>query len=120
MPELPEVETIKLVLQRRIIGLTIKKIQILSPKSFIGNPNSAEGQKVLKIERFAKLLAVNLGEVNLLFHLKMTGQLILQGESVKREGERYIGGHPILIQELFSVSRTVQNFILMTREDLDG
>ncbi|KKQ78793.1 MAG: formamidopyrimidine-DNA glycosylase [Candidatus Daviesbacteria bacterium GW2011_GWF2_38_6] len=71
-----------------------KEESVLSPKSFIGNPKEVRGNKVLKIERFAKLLAVNLGEVNLLFHLKMTGQLILQGESVKREGERYIGGHP--------------------------
>ncbi|MBI2040418.1 bifunctional DNA-formamidopyrimidine glycosylase/DNA-(apurinic or apyrimidinic site) lyase [Candidatus Microgenomates bacterium] len=88
MPELPEVETIRLVLQRKIIGLTIKKIQILSPKSFIGNPNQAEGQKVLKIERFAKLLLVTLEKNSLLFHLKMTGQLILE------DGKRFIGGHP--------------------------
>ena len=34
MPELPEVETIKLGLQKKIIGLKITKIQILSAKSF--------------------------------------------------------------------------------------
>ena len=88
MPELPEVETIKLVLQRRIIGLTIKKIQILSPKSFIGNPNLAQGQKVLKIWRKGKYLGLDLDKISLLFHLKMTGQLILE------DGKRFIGGHP--------------------------
>ena len=61
MPELPEVETIKLGLQKRIIGLKIQKIQILSPKSFIGNPNLAEDQIVLKIWRKAKILGVDLG-----------------------------------------------------------
>ncbi len=89
MPELPEVETIKIGLQKRIIGLKIKEIQILSPKSFIGNHNLAQGQKVLNIWRKAKILGVELtGNSTLLFHLKMSGQLIWQGSS------KFIGGHP--------------------------
>ena len=122
MPELPEIETIKLGLQKRIIGLTIKKIQIISAKSFIGNPNKVEGQKILNIWRKAKYLGMDvvLNEVKdlsrmrvsnelrdssliaekaplreqndkgvtLLFHLKMTGQLIFE------DGKRFVGGHP--------------------------
>lgn len=88
MPELPEVETIKLGLQKRIIGLKITKIQILSPKSFIGNPNLAQGQKVLKVWRKAKILGLDLDKTTLLIHLKMTGQLIYEN------GKRFIGGHP--------------------------
>lgn len=88
MPELPEVETIKLVLQRKIVGKTIKDIEILSPKSFIGDTKEVRGKKVLKIDRFAKLLALDLDKITLLIHLKMTGQLILE------DGKRFIGGHP--------------------------
>ncbi|QQG43023.1 MAG: bifunctional DNA-formamidopyrimidine glycosylase/DNA-(apurinic or apyrimidinic site) lyase [Candidatus Daviesbacteria bacterium] len=89
MPELPEVETIRLGLSKKIIGLKITKIQLLSPKSFLGNPNLAEGKKVLKIVRFAKMLGIELsGDLTLLFHLKMTGQLIYD------DGNRLIGGHP--------------------------
>lgn len=88
MPELPEVEIIKLGLQKKIIGLKISKIQINSPKSFIGNPNLAQGQKVLKIERKAKLLIIELDGISLLIHLKMSGQLIYDN------GKRFIGGHP--------------------------
>lgn len=112
MPELPEVETIKLGLQKKIVGLKITKIQILAAKSFIGNPNLAQGQKVLKVWRKAKLLAINLTDLpstdyslkqdkksgrqktedgsqkTLLFHLKMTGQVIYE------DGKRFIGGHP--------------------------
>lgn len=88
MPELPEVETIKLVLQRKIIGLKISKIQVLTPKAFLGNPNLVRGQKVLKIWRKAKFLGLDLDNITLLFHLKMTGQLIWE------DGERFIGGHP--------------------------
>ncbi len=111
MPELPEVETIKLGLQKKIIGLKISKIQINSPKSFIGNPNLVEGQKVLNIWRRAKILGVDLtGNVTMLFHLKMTGQLVYESQvaRVKSLGKnkkslysrfstldsRFIGGHP--------------------------
>lgn len=88
MPELPEVETIKLGLLKRIVRLKITKIQINSPKSFLGNPNLVEGQKVLNIWRRAKILGMDLGEISLLFHLKMSGQLVWVGKS------RFIGGHP--------------------------
>jgi len=88
MPELPEVEVIKLGLQRRIVGLKITKIQINSQKSFIGNPNLIEGQKVLKIWRKAKILGIDFDKITLLFHLKMSGQLVWVGKS------RFIGGHP--------------------------
>lgn len=89
MPELPEVEVIKLGLEKKIIGLKIQKIQVSSPKTFIGNPNLAEGQKVLNIWRRAKILGMDLtGNVTLLFHLKMSGQLIWEGK------DKFIGGHP--------------------------
>src|SRR3972149_2276917 len=90
MPELPEVETIKLGLQKKILGLRITKVQVNSPKSFIGNPNQVEGKKVVDIWRKAKMLGVELSEDQtiLLFHLKMSGQLIYE------DGRRFIGGHP--------------------------
>ncbi|MDP3973308.1 MAG: bifunctional DNA-formamidopyrimidine glycosylase/DNA-(apurinic or apyrimidinic site) lyase [Candidatus Daviesbacteria bacterium] len=105
MPELPEVEVIKLGLQKKIIGLKITKIQVLSPKSFIGNPNKAQGKKVLNIWRKAKYLGMELtGNTSLLFHLKMTGQVIYDDGNPStpsiplRIGQlragRFIGGHP--------------------------
>ncbi|MBI4036196.1 bifunctional DNA-formamidopyrimidine glycosylase/DNA-(apurinic or apyrimidinic site) lyase [Candidatus Daviesbacteria bacterium] len=95
MPELPEVEIIKLGLQKRIIGTKIQKIQILSKKFFLGNPNEVERQKILNIWRRAKILGIEVSDDKvLLFHLKMSGQLIWKGESRKGKGERFIGGHP--------------------------
>lgn len=83
-------------LSRKIIGLKIKKIQVLSPKSFIGNINDIQGQKILKIWRKAKILGVDLDKSTLLFHLKMSGQLIyVPGEKQKANSDmRFIGGHP--------------------------
>ncbi|MCL5783826.1 MAG: bifunctional DNA-formamidopyrimidine glycosylase/DNA-(apurinic or apyrimidinic site) lyase [Patescibacteria group bacterium] len=96
MPELPEVEVIKLGLQRKIVGLKIQKIEVLSQKSFLGNPKLVEGQKVLNIWRRAKILGINLsGGVTLLFHLKMSGQIIYQRSKIKDQKEdKIIGGHP--------------------------
>lgn len=96
MPELPEVEIIKLGLLKKIIGLKIQKIQVLSQKSFQnskGQPfdfaQGLQGRKVLKVWRKAKILGIDLtGDLTLLVHLKMSGQLVWEGES------KFIGGHP--------------------------
>ncbi|MBI1919202.1 bifunctional DNA-formamidopyrimidine glycosylase/DNA-(apurinic or apyrimidinic site) lyase [Candidatus Microgenomates bacterium] len=95
MPELPEVETIKLVLQRKIVGLTIKNIEILSTKSFIGKPQQIISKQVVKVWRRAKMLGIELsGKMTLLFHLKMTGQVIYQKSNIKNQNGRFVGGHP--------------------------
>ena len=96
MPELPEVEIIKLGLEKKIVGQKIQKIQILSPKTFLGNPNIVDGQKVLKVWRKAKILGMDLtGDVSLLFHLKMSGQLVWEGDRRQATGNsKFIGGHP--------------------------
>lgn len=95
MPELPEVETIKIGLSKKIIGLKISKIQINSPKSFQnerGQPfdyaQGLRGRKVLNIWRRAKILGIDLDNATLLFHLKMSGQLVYDN------GQRFYGGHP--------------------------
>ena len=78
MPELPEVEVIRLFLQKHLIGKTIKNIEILSKKSFVGNPELIEGQKIISLSRTGKQLSINLtNNLTLLVHLRMTGQLVL-------------------------------------------
>ena len=95
MPELPEVETIKLGLQRKIIGLTVKDVEVLSSKSLLGNSKTVPGKKVLEIRRFSKLLSIDLTSgISLAIHLKMTGQLIFDPSTSLRASNRFIGGHP--------------------------
>lgn len=96
MPELPEVETIRLGLSKKIVGLTISKVQVLSEKSFTGNIKDVEGKQVKLVWRRAKVLGIDLaGEMSLLFHLKMTGQLIYIGNRLQGTVDsRFIGGHP--------------------------
>ena len=80
MPELPEVETIKLQLNSILPGLVIKEIEILSPKSFGGEKKEIVGKKITGIQRFGKMLVIGLDNgLSLGIHLKMTGRLIYRG-----------------------------------------
>jgi formamidopyrimidine-DNA glycosylase len=95
MPELPEVETIRLGLEQNVIGLRITDIEALNLKSFQSSAQTADehaiGAAIVGLERRGKVLIMRLDSgYSLLFHLKMTGQMVL----VKPDGARYAGGHP--------------------------
>ena len=94
MPELPEVETIKRGLNKVIVGKKITACEIDWDKSFpYSKKNIAKNlslQKVVGVERRAKVLIINLAnQFSLLFHLKMTGQIIFVNKKT-----RVAGGHP--------------------------
>jgi formamidopyrimidine-DNA glycosylase len=89
MPELPEVETIRRGLDKKITGRKVTGVDVFIPKSFQGKPEKVIGQKVEAVERRAKLLRIKLEKTNLLIHLKMTGQLIYVFSK-----KRFAGGHP--------------------------
>jgi formamidopyrimidine-DNA glycosylase len=96
MPELPEVETIKRGLSEKIIGKKITDIEVLNIKSFIGDKKDVIGFEIIDIVRRAKVIQIKLSNgFNLLFHLKMTGQIIHE-HKVKNGGEiiDFAGGHP--------------------------
>lgn len=91
MPELPEVETVRRGLQDFILNKKIKKVEVLCDKSFQGQPNLAENQTIKNIRRFGKALILDLdNDISLMIHLRMTGQLIYDGD----ETDRYAAGHP--------------------------
>jgi len=90
MPELPEVEIIKRRLEEILPNKVIDQVTVLRKKSFQGNISQVLNKKFLKISRRAKLLRIHLSDnLNLLIHLKMTGQLIYQDDEI-----RLGGGHP--------------------------
>jgi formamidopyrimidine-DNA glycosylase len=93
MPELPEVETIRIGLASLLPGKTIKKVVHDWPKSFPNTPADVNkflvGAKVSEVRRRAKVLIIDLSsEYSLIIHLKMTGQLVFVGK------ERFGAGHP--------------------------
>src|SRR3989338_4152079 len=81
MPELPEVETIRRQLQKKIVGRTIKFVEVLYPKvvhqmsttDFIA---TLKGRQVREVGLQGKLILIRLsGNETLVVHLKMTGRL---------------------------------------------
>ncbi|MFA5133907.1 MAG: bifunctional DNA-formamidopyrimidine glycosylase/DNA-(apurinic or apyrimidinic site) lyase [Patescibacteria group bacterium] len=85
MPELPEVETIRRQLNKEIRGKKIEKITIresrplkVSKEKFI---SAVKGAKIKEVGRRAKLLLLYLSNDRvLMFHLKMTGRMLLVGK----------------------------------------
>lgn len=82
MPELPEVETIKSQLNKKIRDKKIKAVEIRLAKMLQGITAEkfrkiTEGRKIKDVERRAKLLIINLSNnYSLVIHLKVTGQIL--------------------------------------------
>ncbi len=93
MPELPEVETVRIGLSALLPGRRIVDVAYDWSKGF---PNSASdvdaylvGAKVTEVRRRAKVLIIELdSKYSLVIHLKMTGQLVFRGE------QHFGAGHP--------------------------
>ena len=94
MPELPEIETITRGLDREVVGQVVTKVEVLVPKMFVWNSlkeSNLEGAKIINVKRVAKMVVMNLSsDTSLVFHLKLTGQLIYQDKKT-----RIAGGHPL-------------------------
>ena len=96
MPELPEVETIRRELSRRVGGSVFVWPVVHVPK-MVNLPVAAfsralRGRQVEAVMRRAKMLVLRLsGQRFLVFHLKMTGQLVY----APPHGRTVSGGHPI-------------------------
>lgn len=111
MPELPEVENLKIGLTRAIVGERIRRVEVRKPKLISGKGNvrkasahkqkefikGIEGEKFIKIERRAKNLIFKLSHDKiLLVHLKMSGQFVYKS---KTDPKMVSGGHPIELSE---------------------
>lgn len=95
MPELPEVETVRLQLIHKVVGKVIMKVMVNHPKTTGNNSTFATrliGKTIDHIDRIGKLLIWSFAgepDLYLLAHLKMTGQFFYVGSDGKVAG----GGH---------------------------
>lgn len=94
MPELPEVETIRIGLVKLLPGKAVRAVDFDWPKSFPNAPADVSkfliGAKITDVKRRAKVLLIGLSSnYSLVIHLKMTGQLVYRGSDVK-----FGAGHP--------------------------
>ncbi|MCG2694322.1 bifunctional DNA-formamidopyrimidine glycosylase/DNA-(apurinic or apyrimidinic site) lyase [Candidatus Parcubacteria bacterium] len=126
MPELPEVETIKRQLDRTIKGAIIKDVKIKNVKSIESISKekfikAVRGAKISDVSRRAKLLILNLSNKNnILFHLKMTGRMLLVGKKEASTKHTHIifelsGSHNLFFEDYrkFGFAR------LMTKGEMD-
>jgi formamidopyrimidine-DNA glycosylase len=94
MPELPEVETVRVGLNKLVVKKVIRAVHFDHAKSF---PNDSKlvkkfviGAEVIALRRRAKLLIIDLSSgYSLITHLKMTGQLVFRSSD-----ESFGAGHP--------------------------
>lgn len=94
MPELPEVETVRIGLSQFLPGKRVKDTAHNWDKSFPNAPKDVQaylvGAKILSIKRRAKVLIIELDtKYSLIIHLKMTGQLVYRDKT-----HRFGAGHP--------------------------
>jgi formamidopyrimidine-DNA glycosylase len=94
MPELPEVETVRLGLARLLPGRRIAAVDSDWAKSFPNARSDVQkfllGAEITEVGRRAKVLLIGLSsEYSIVIHLKMTGQLVFRGGD-----ERFGAGHP--------------------------
>lgn len=95
MPELPEVETVRMGLSNFLPGKEIADISFDWNKSFPNDEHDVRqfliGAKVISIARRGKVLLINLSsDYTLVTHLKMTGQLVFRAPT----GLHFGAGHP--------------------------
>lgn len=77
MPELPEVETIKLGLKQYLVGHVIEKVDVKLQRIVQGNTEDIIHTRVVDVRRFGKGLVIDLQNgYSLGIHIKLTGQLI--------------------------------------------
>ena len=96
MPELPEVETIRRIVERELVGLTLVGVDLTLPKLLRDSPipdlTLLVGRTLLGAERRAKVLMTHWsGDLSALTHFKLAGQLAV----IRPDGRRVVAGHPV-------------------------
>lgn len=126
MPELPEVETIKRVIEPQIQGLMIDKVNVKRPE-VVAYPAADEfcrlltGQIISHMTRRGKFLAIQLGSNDcIILHLRMTGCLLITPADCPEEKHTHIIFSLNNGKELrFSDTRRFGRFWLLRKDEAD-
>lgn len=126
MPELPEIETIKRVIEPQIRGLAIEKITVHRPE-VIAHPvadafcRAVTGQVIVRMARRGKFLQIELeNQSRLLLHLRMTGCLLVVPQGCPMEKHTHLVFHLQNGTELrFSDARRFGRFWLIQAGEED-
>lgn len=119
MPELPEVETLKLGLQKYLVGHKIEAVEVRIPKIFFGDKKDILGAKIIGLKRIGKGLIIELdNNFVLTVHLKMTGQLVYRDQKTQNFALSAKVGGTILPSKWTHVIFTLNNGAFLYYNDL--
>jgi formamidopyrimidine-DNA glycosylase len=110
MPELPEVEAIRLQLGRLLKGHKVQSVEVNNRKIFQGNEKSIINSDFIGTRRFGKVTVIDFKNgYSILTHVKLTGQFIYRGpnlNNVPKLSSKVIGGVPgIHTHVIFSLDK---------------
>lgn len=96
MPELPEVETVRRIVERDLTDRSLECVDLRLPKLLRDSPLATldllVGRRVLGARRRAKVLIVDWSDdFSLLIHFKLAGQFAV----IHADGTRHVAGHPV-------------------------
>jgi formamidopyrimidine-DNA glycosylase len=96
VPELPEVETIRRIVERELAGQTVSDVVVRLPKLLRTSPiptlDPLLGKSLIAAKRRAKVLLLEFtGDLTLMLHLKLAGQVAV----VHADERRFVAGHPV-------------------------
>jgi formamidopyrimidine-DNA glycosylase len=96
MPELPEVETARRLIESHLVGRTVARIDVRLPKilrdSPIQDPGVFAGAQITGARRRAKVLSIDFSNgISLVMHFKLAGQWAI----LLPDGQRFVAGHPV-------------------------
>lgn len=97
MPELPEVETLRIGLEKYLVGHKIIDVEIKDPRLIPQNKEKLIGAKIKTVRRFGKGLVIDLdNNFSLAIHIKLTGQFIYKGKETKniKVSQKQVGEVP--------------------------
>lgn len=101
MPELPEVETVRRLIERAAAGKEVVDVVCTRPKlvEALDTALGVErliGSRLLAVERVAKWLTLRFDrDPQVILHLRMTGQIA----AITPDGKREVGGHPVPVYD---------------------
>ncbi len=105
MPELPEVESIRVQLERFLVGHTIVNFELRITKYGVWDRTKLIGAKITSVRRFGKVLVMDLSNgYSIVTHVKMTGQFIYRNKQKtenKKLSPKVVGGVPGLPAEAY-------------------
>jgi len=98
MPELPEVETMRLQLKKFLTGHIITSVEVRNRKVFQGDEKKITSSKVVDVRRFGKVSVIDIeNRYSILTHVKLTGQFIYRGPNLispRKLSTKVTGGVP--------------------------